>query len=539
MAYLSLYRKWRPSRFEEVVGQEVSVRILTHSLDKKRLHHAYLFCGPRGVGKTTTARLLAMAVNCEKGITPQPCGECESCRTIQEGNSLDVVEIDAASHRGIDEIRELRERVKYVPLQSRFKVYIIDEVHMLTTEAFNALLKTLEEPPEHVIFVLATTEPRRLPDTIISRCVKIIFNPLPEEAVVKKLEEIAREEGAAIEEEVFYLIARKAGGSMRDAEGMLEQILAWGEEEPVDLATASLILREIDSEDFTRLLELIIKGDKGGALLLLNQWIQRGLSPEDISHSLESYLRELLLFRLTRKQDKKREKIRKEWQSLTKQVSEEALQKALERVSYLEFELRRSSQPRVLLELCLLDIIKCLAQPGLPEEKLPEENPVKEEVSQKPEENNGNFWPEILQEVKKAKISLYAFLQAADFREVGSSHAVLSFSSNCQFHKESVEREENLSILKEVLAKRRGGNWKIECVINEKAPEVEVEREREDRKEKREEQLSHNHKSLMGEVIDLFSGVLVDYSLSEEIAKGGWEDAELEKSDEGSPENAS
>ena len=327
MAYLSLYRKWRPSRFEEVVGQEVSVRILTHSLDKKRLHHAYLFCGPRGVGKTTTARLLAMAVNCEKGITPQPCGECESCRTIQEGNSLDVVEIDAASHRGIDEIRELRERVKYVPLQSRFKVYIIDEVHMLTTEAFNALLKTLEEPPEHVIFVLATTEPRRLPDTIISRCVKIIFNPLPEEAMVKKLEEIAREEGAAIEEEVFYLIARKAGGSMRDAEGMLEQILAWGEEEPVDLATASLILREIDSEDFTRLLELIIKGDKGGALLLLNQWIQRGLSPEDISHSLESYLRELLLFRLTRKQDKKREKIRKEWQSLTKQVSEEALQK--------------------------------------------------------------------------------------------------------------------------------------------------------------------------------------------------------------------
>jgi len=161
---------------------------------------------------------------------------------------------------------------------------------------------------------------------------------------------------------------------------MLEQILAWGEEEPVDLATASLILREIDSEDFTRLLELIIKGDKGGALLLLNQWIQRGLSPEDISHSLESYLRELLLFRLTRKQDKKREKIRKEWQSLTKQVSEEALQKALERVSYLEFELRRSSQPRVLLELCLLDIIKCLAQPGLPEEKLPEENPVKEKL---------------------------------------------------------------------------------------------------------------------------------------------------------------
>ena len=138
MAYLSLYRKWRPYCFEEVVGQEVAVSILTRSLEKKRLHHAYLFCGPRGVGKTTTARLLAMAVNCERGITAQPCGECENCRAIQEGNSLDVVEIDAASHRGIDEIRELRERVKYAPLQSRFKVYIIDEVHMLTTEAFNA-----------------------------------------------------------------------------------------------------------------------------------------------------------------------------------------------------------------------------------------------------------------------------------------------------------------------------------------------------------------------------------------------------------------
>jgi len=531
LAYLSLYRKWRPSRFEEVVGQEVSVHILTRSLEKKRLHHAYLFCGPRGVGKTTTARLLAMAVNCEKGITSQPCGECESCRSIQEGNSLDVVEIDAASHRGIDEIRELRERVKYAPLQSRFKVYIIDEVHMLTTEAFNALLKTLEEPPEHVIFVLATTEPRRLPDTIISRCVKITFNPLPEEAVVEKLKEIAKEEGSTIEEEVFSLIARKVGGSMRDAEGMLEQILAWGGEEAVDLATASLILREIDSEDFTRLLELIIRGNKGKVLLLLNQWIQRGLSPEDISYSLESYLRELLLLCLT--QDK-REKKKEQWQSLIKGVSEEALQKALQRVSYLEFELRRSSQPRVLLELCLLDIIKCLAQP-----ELPEENPVQEEVIQKPEGTNGNFWPEILQEVKKAKISLYAFLQAAEFREMGPSHAVLTFNSNCQFHKESVEREENLNILKEVLAKRRGGNWEIECVIDEKVPAVEAGKEREEKKNREEEQFPHNYKSLLGEVMDLFSGVLVDYSLSEEIAKGGWEDAELEKSDEGSPEDAS
>jgi len=531
LAYLSLYRKWRPYCFEEVVGQEVAVSILTRSLEKKRLHHAYLFCGPRGVGKTTTARLLAMAVNCERGITAQPCGECENCRAIQEGNSLDVVEIDAASHRGIDEIRELRERVKYAPLQSRFKVYIIDEVHMLTTEAFNALLKTLEEPPGHVLFILATTEPRRLPDTIVSRCVKIIFNPIPEEAIVKKLKEVAQKEGSEIEEEVFYLIARKAGGSMRDAEGMLEQILAWGGEESVDLATASLILREIDSEDFACLFRFLIQGNKGEVLLLLNQWIQRGLGPEDIAHSLESYLRELLIFRLTQDQQKEeRETIKKEWQSLTKAVDENALQSALERVSNLEFELRRSSQPRVLLELCLLDIIEYLVQP-----ELSEENPVKEEVSQKSEENNGNFWPEILQEVKKAKISLYAFLQAADFREVDSSHAILYFGPDCQFHKESVEKEENLSILKEVLSKRRGGNWKIECVIDEKAPEIRIGEQVEN---KREEQLPRNQKLLISEVIDLFSGVLVDYSLKEGNLKGGWEDAELEKSDEGSPEDA-
>ncbi|MBP9015268.1 MAG: DNA polymerase III subunit gamma/tau [Candidatus Atribacteria bacterium] len=532
MAYLSLYRKWRPSRFEEVVGQEIAVRILTRSLGKKRLHHAYLFCGPRGVGKTTTARLLAMAVNCERGITPQPCEECESCRAIQEGNSLDVVEIDAASHRGIDEIRELRERVKYVPLQSRFKVYIIDEVHMLTPEAFNALLKTLEEPPEHVLFVLATTEPRRLPDTIISRCVKILFNPLSEEAMVEKLQAIAKAEGSKIEEEVFYLIARKAGGSMRDAEGMLEQILAWGEES-IDLATASLILREIDKEDFTRLFRFLIEGNKREVLLLLNAWVQRGLSPEDVSHSLESYLRELLLFCITGGQCKEGEGKSKEgWQLLVKETDEENLQKALERVSVLEFELRRSSQPRVLLELCLLDIIKYLAKSGLPEE-----NPVKEEIIQKVEENNGSFWPEILQEVKKAKISLYAFLQAADFKEVNSYHAVLSFNSNCQFHKESIEREENLSILKEILAKKRGGNWKVECVIEEKTPVLEIEKN-EDKQEKKEEQFPHNHKPLLSEVINLFSGVLVDYSLTEEIVKGGWEDAELEKSDEGSPEDA-
>ena len=222
--YLIFARKFRPERFEEIVGQESVTQILQNAISSGRIPQSFLFAGPRGVGKTSTARILAKALNCVKGPTDSPCNQCEICGEITRTNSLDVIEIDGASNRGIEEIRTLRENVKFKPAQSRFKIYVIDEVHMLTGEAFNALLKTLEEPPEHVKFIFATTEPHKVPLTILSRCQRFNFKRIPTEAIAEKLQEIAKAEGLKPETKALFLIARVSDGSLRDAETLLDQL---------------------------------------------------------------------------------------------------------------------------------------------------------------------------------------------------------------------------------------------------------------------------------------------------------------------------
>ena len=272
----AIYRRWRPQRFAEVVGQELVVRTLRRAVAQGKLSHAYLFAGQRGVGKTTVARILARAANCLSPEDGEPCNRCENCTRILSGKSLDMVEIDGASNRGIDQIRRLREEVNFIPAGSRYKIYIIDEVHMLTNEAFNALLKTLEEPPPHVIFILATTEPHKVPPTILSRCQVFEFTPIPEELIAGKLLEIAQAEGIGLEEGAARLIARRAGGSLRDAEVMLEQLAQLsqtgtiGEDEVVEL------LGLPPQEEIRGFLDALLRKDADAALGVVRGNLERG-----------------------------------------------------------------------------------------------------------------------------------------------------------------------------------------------------------------------------------------------------------------------
>ncbi len=244
MAHISFYRKWRPKDFDEVIGQENITKTLKNAISHNRLSHAYLFCGPRGTGKTSTSRILAKAINCANGSTPTPCNVCENCVSISNNSSVDVIEIDAASNRGIDEIRELRDKVKYLPNILRKKIYIIDEVHMLTDAAFNALLKTLEEPPEHAVFILATTEPHKVLPTIMSRCQRFDFIPISFKHIVGRLIEIAKKEDIDISESALNLIAKYSGGSQRDADVILEKL-------------SSIEAKKINVEDVSKLLGVL------------------------------------------------------------------------------------------------------------------------------------------------------------------------------------------------------------------------------------------------------------------------------------------
>jgi len=293
MSYQVIARKWRPQTFADIVGQEHVVTTLRNALTSGRIHHAYLFTGIRGIGKTTAARVLAKALNCVHGPTPDPCNQCEACREITEGRSLDVKEIDGASNRGIDSIRELREGVAFASSRDRYKVYIIDEVHMLTNEAFNALLKTLEEPPSHVVFIFATTELHKVPATIASRCQVFEFRRAALPMLAEHLGRIAGAEGVAIEPDALRLIAREADGSVRDACSLLDQVISFAGNE---IATADVanVLRTGNRGLFERLLGAVLSSDAAAALKAFVETQERGLPPRQVLGDLARFLAECM-----------------------------------------------------------------------------------------------------------------------------------------------------------------------------------------------------------------------------------------------------
>jgi DNA polymerase-3 subunit gamma/tau len=294
MSYQVLARKWRPRDFGSLVGQEHIVRALRHALEQKRLHHAYLFTGTRGVGKTTLARILAKCLNCETGVTPQPCGKCSACLEIDAGRFIDLLEVDAATNTKVDEMRQLLETAQYAPTRGRFKVYVIDEVHMLSTSAFNAMLKTLEEPPEHMKFILATTDPQKIPVTVLSRCLQFNLKQMPPASIVSHLGRILQDEGIEFESEALVVIARAASGSMRDALSLLDQAIAHGAGK-VAAAGVGDMLGAIDQSYLIRLLERVAAEDAAGAVALADEMQSRSLSFDAALADLASLLLRMAL----------------------------------------------------------------------------------------------------------------------------------------------------------------------------------------------------------------------------------------------------
>ncbi|MDE2999152.1 MAG: DNA polymerase III subunit gamma/tau [Gemmatimonadota bacterium] len=359
MAYRVIARKWRPNVFQDVVAQDHIVQTLQNAIRSDRVVQAYLFCGPRGTGKTTMARLLAKAFNCENGPTPKPCGDCGFCTAIADNKSMDVLEIDGASNRGIDEIRQLREEVGFAATRGKRKVYIIDEVHMLTAEAFNALLKTLEEPPPHVVFVLATTEPHRMPETILSRCQRYNFRRISTEAIVGQLRKILDAEEVASEDEALFLLARKADGALRDAENLLDQSIAYTDGS-VSAGAVRDLLGVIPADTFFELTQAMLDSDTVTALHKVGLVLDGGGDAGEFTQGLLEHVRHLLVARVSDgvSGDDLSEADQERYRETGALFREEDLLRMLQAVSDLEARLGRVSNPRFWLELTVLKLVK-------------------------------------------------------------------------------------------------------------------------------------------------------------------------------------
>ncbi|KJL02096.1 MULTISPECIES: DNA polymerase III subunit gamma/tau [Priestia] len=357
MAYQALYRVYRPQSFNDVVGQQHIIKTLQNALVQEKFSHAYLFSGPRGTGKTTAAKILAKAVNCEKAPIAEPCNECATCRGITDGSISDVIEIDAASNNGVDEIRDIRDKVKYAPSAVRYKVYIIDEVHMLSIGAFNALLKTLEEPPAHVIFILATTEPHKIPLTIISRCQRFDFKRISPEDIVYRMKEVLGSEELEVSEDALYEIAKASEGGMRDALSLLDQAISYSTE-MVSLEDVLSITGAVSQAFIVKIVQAIFNENIVEALDSVESLIKNGKDPARFVEDLIFYYRDVLLYQASEENAYLLEKaaVNEEFKELSSKMDSAFIYKVIAELNQTQQEMKWSNHPRVLLEVALVKL---------------------------------------------------------------------------------------------------------------------------------------------------------------------------------------
>ena len=557
MKYHSLYRKWRPQIFEDIIGQNHITQTLINAISLNRISHAYVFSGPRGVGKTTTARILAKSLNCEKGPTIYPCNKCNNCIKITEGYSMDVIEIDGASNRGIDDIRDLRSKVKFAPTEGNFKIYIIDEVHMLTTEAFNALLKTLEEPPPHVIFIFATTAPHKIPDTILSRCQWFNFRRIPLQKIVDKLQLISKDENLIVEEKALNIIARNATGSMRDAESIFEQVIAYCGKE-INVKNVIDILGITDDDIFFNILDAVIQNDTLRAIEVIHQSSDSGGDPAQFIRNLTEYVHNLSLIKICNTHILKAKGIfieeSEKMLNQSKSIDMEILFDMVNYLTEIEKKMKYSYHPWLLLEMYVLKFtfknknkevgkekpslksdLKVLKKEENKEfftgkEIDKEEKVIKKKYSKVYTDSNlMEIWPTILTKIKKTRISLYSFITVNNSITIKNGKIIIGFNKEHAFHKEILEKKSNKSLLQDLIKEEIGVPFIIECVINKnRADYTKEEFNNENKtilngtdkigevlvKNKKEisqiNNKSNNDDSILQESLNLFMGKIID-----------------------------
>lgn len=538
--YQALYRRFRPKTFEEVLGQEHITTTLKNQIINNNIGHAYIFSGTRGTGKTSTAKIFARAVNCTESKDGNPCNTCEMCQGILEESIMDVIEMDAASNTGVDDVREIRDKVKYPPSKGRFKVYIIDEVHMLSKGAFNALLKTLEEPPSHLIFILATTEVEKLPQTILSRCQRFDFKRLTTKTIVYHLNNICNDVGLKAEEEALNLIARNSDGAMRDALSLLDQCISFSEGTLTYEETLSIL--GIANEDLIfNLVDHIAGKDLDSALHLLDEIIQNGKDINQLIKDLILHFRNLMIGKTSEDPldiiDAEKDTIER-YVNQSKNMSIQYIINGLQVLNEGENRAKWSTQPRIILEMIIVKLIELEQQLTLLErieriEKIiengnikvspknevvntvrekPNKKAEKKVVKEKPKEEKSDpiivddgkeisfgfiksEWSKVLQNVKKQRVAIQAFLIEGKLVNYENRILTIGFGDGFGIHKQAISKKENKEFVEQVVSSYFNKNIRINFIMLDE----EEEKSEEDEEEK-----------MVKEVVDFFGEDLVN-----------------------------